>query len=96
MGRVSNDLTFYSIPPTMVFSFFMGYIYDLFGRKYTIFLSFLLGACFMFILPFASPTVYPLLILFKIGLDLTMAAPLGHPLVTDYVKKESRGTATAV
>lgn len=74
---------------------FIGYAYDILGRKITLFTSTLLSAIFMFLIPFA-PTVYPWLYIIRMAISITYAAPNAQPLVADYVKKNSRGKATAL
>jgi MFS family permease len=78
----------------MLFSICIGYIFDMFGRKYTIFISFIIAALLLIALPFTAPDIFPWLLIVKIGLDMTVTAPLAQPFVTDYVKVDSRGRAT--
>jgi MFS family permease len=53
-----------------------------------------MAAAFLIVTPWA-PDVYPWLIIFRIGLAISSVAALCHPLITDYIKKTSRGKATA-
>lgn len=39
IGRVSNDLIFYSVPPAIIVTCFIGYIFDIAGRRATLALS---------------------------------------------------------
>jgi MFS family permease len=73
---------------------FIGYVYDIFGRRYTLFLSATLSAMLMFLIPFCS-SVYPWLVLVRMALSATYVAPHCHPLITDYIQKNSRGKAIA-
>jgi MFS family permease len=68
IGRVSNDVIFYSIPIAMVSTIFVGYIFDIFGRRLTLFFSAMLMAFFMILVPFTSPHVYPWLIFVRMAL----------------------------
>ena len=78
----------------MISVIFIGYIYDIFGRRLTLCISTLLSAIFMFLIPFA-PSVYPWMFIIRMLIACTYAAPNAQPLVTDYVVKSSRGRATA-
>jgi hypothetical protein len=43
-----------------------------------------------------STSLYPWFVLGRVGISIANVAPICIPLVTDYVKKNSRGTATAL
>lgn len=88
-------MTIYSLPFTMVTTFFVSYLYELVGRKITIFMSFFLTSILFVILPYTAPNLNNL-ILVRCLIGVTMAAPLSHPLVPDYVKRSSRGRAIAL
>lgn len=94
LGRVSNDLIFWAIPACLISVLFIGYIYDIFGRRYTLFFSAIFAAICLFLIPLA-PSVYPWLYILRFLLATSYAAPNSSPLITDYVKKEHRGSATA-
>lgn len=79
----------------MLTTIFIGYIFDIVGRKKTLFFSTIISSLFMILIPYAAPDVYPTLILIRMGLAGSFQAANCHPLVTDYVKKSSRGKATA-
>ena len=88
-------LTIYSLPGTIVTVIFAGYIYELFGRKITIFLSFFTTALVYLYIPYTAPDFNKLMIT-RIILGVTMAAPTAHPLIPDYIKSNSRGKAIAL
>lgn len=79
----------------MIGTILIGYIYDIFGRKVTIVSTILLGALTIFLVPLASPHVYPWLVILRIMISLSYLAPNCQPLINDYVKKESRGRASS-
>jgi MFS family permease len=79
----------------MITTFFTSYIYEIIGRKLTIFFSFFLTAIIFFLLPYTAPD-YQLLVAARCAIGVTMAAPIAHPLIPDYVKRRSRGAAIAV
>lgn len=76
-------------------TFLNSYLFEIVGRKVTIFLSFLLTACLYFLVPYTAPDIN-LLIAARCMIGVTMAAPLAHPLIADYVKRNSRGKAIAL
>ena len=57
VGQIASDLTIFSIPFTMVSTFFVSYIYELVGRKLTIFVSFLTTAMLFAYLPYTAPNL---------------------------------------
>lgn len=95
IGQLTSDLTVYSLPFSMATTFFISYIFEIIGRKLTIFFSFLLTALMFLLLPYTAPD-YRLLVAARCAIGVTMAAPIAHPLIPDYVKRSSRGAAIAV
>lgn len=95
IGRVTSDLTIYSIPFSLVTTFFVSYIYEILGRKITLFMSFFLTSIIFYYLPYTSPN-YTYLIMARCLIGVTMSAPLSHPLIADYINKKSRGKAIAL
>lgn len=79
----------------MVFTGVTSYVYELIGRRWTIFLSFVSSAAVMIAFPYSSPNMDYLLAL-RCLLGVTMCAPMAHPLIPDYIKRNSRGKAIAV
>lgn len=79
----------------MMFTCITSYVYELMGRKWTIFLSFISSAAIMVAFPYSSPDMDMLLTL-RCFLGVTMCAPMAHPLIPDYIKRNSRGKAIAV
>ena len=72
-----------------------GYIFEMLGRRWTLFLSYFLTAGLFFAIPYAPPS-FALLILCRCMIGVTMAAPLANPLIPDYVIKSSRARAIAM
>lgn len=89
------ELTIYSLPVSMVTTFFISYIFEILGRKTTLFLSFFLTAIVLFMFPRTAPH-YNYLILARCMIAMTMSGPIQHPLVADYVVKKTRGKAVAL
>eukprot|EP00347_Sterkiella_histriomuscorum_P006566 403352284 len=84
------------MPFQMITVILIGYVYDLFGRRYTIFANLMLQVmCFMLI-PLGAPNVYPIVQIMRTTQLVTNACTVVHPLINDYVKSESRGKANAL
>lgn len=79
---------------TISLSLFVGYVFDLLGRKIPIFICLLLCGFLMTSIPFCAPVVYPNLIVVRILIGIMTIAPNCHPLVSDYVSKSFRGRVT--
>ena len=69
-----------------------GFIFDIFGRKYTIFLSFVFVGLSLMLYPLGAPKEN-LFIFAGCVMNFFKAPLLNNPIVNDYVCKESRGTA---
>lgn len=79
----------------MVTTFFVSYLFEIWGRRLTISISYILSAGVYFIFPYSAPN-YNILMFFRILIAITMSAPISHPLIADYVKRNSRGKAIAL
>ena len=79
----------------MITTFFVSYIYEIIGRKLTISFSFILTAVMFYLLPLTAPDL-KMLILVRCLIGVTMSAPIAHPLIPDYIKASSRGSAIAL
>lgn len=73
----------------------VSYVYELMGRKLTIFFSYFTTAIVMFSIPYTAPS-YNYLLVARCAMGFTMAAPIQHPLIPDYIKRSSRGQAVAM
>lgn len=94
IGTVSNNILFWGIIANMIGSLFIGQIFDIVGRKWTLFFAVVFSGLFLALVPLA-PNVYPWLVIFRMGIAISMVGALCMPLITDYIKKNSRGKATA-
>lgn len=79
----------------MVTTFLVSYMYEIWGRRLTLVVSYVLTAIFYYLIPYSAPN-YNTLLFLRCLIAITMSAPLSHPLVADYVKRASRGTAVAL
>ena len=55
IGYVSGFLIFVSLPGAIIGTFFIGFVYDILGRKLTLFFSFLLGSILLAVIPWTAP-----------------------------------------
>lgn len=95
-GEVAGSLISYSLPPAVIATLFVGYLYDILGRKLTLYLSFALTSTLMFFIPYMSPTVFPNLLLLRMAISVTVVPPIACPLVGDYLMKNSIGKGAAL
>jgi MFS family permease len=84
IGQVASDLTIYSLPFSMLTTFFVSYVYEILGRKSTLFMSFFLTSIVFYFLPYTAPN-FNYLIVARCLIGVTMSAPLCHPLIADYI-----------
>lgn len=71
----------------------IGFLYDLMGRRISVILSFILICLALILIPLSAPSVVGVSLargLLGIGIQMQ----LGNPLANDYVKKVSRGKAS--
>lgn len=80
----------------MVGTFIAGYLYDIIGRRFTLFISFFLGSALVFCIPYTAPRVFPSLLSVRVCITLCFAAPAANPLIPDYVHKDSIGKAAVL
>lgn len=74
----------------------MGFVFDIFGRRITVFVSVFGGALVLLIAPLGAPDVSPFVYIIRgVYVIFTIGSSV-HPLVNDYVQKESRGKASAL
>lgn len=95
IGKIASSLTIWSLPFSLITTFGVGYAFEILGRKWTIFLSFASTAMIYVWIPFTAPS-YPMLVFARCAIGVTMAAPISHPLIADYVHKKSQGKAVAL
>jgi MFS family permease len=66
IGYVSGLLIFCSLPGAIVGTFFVGYLFDILGRRITLFVSFFIGSILLAIIPWTKPNVLPWLLLVRV------------------------------
>ena len=95
IGRVSSMLVLVGFPGAIVGTFAAGYLFDIFGRRMTLFTTFFLGSCFVYSIPWTAPSILPGLLIVRICITLLLSAPASNPLLADYIHKEAIGKAAA-
>lgn len=73
----------------------MGSCYEILGRKFTLLMFSFLVPFILALIPYTAPNV-ELLALGKIICGFGFAAMKVNPLLVDYIKKDSRGLASAL
>ena len=96
IGYISNDIIFYSMIFQIIASLTVGYLYDIFGRQVTLFFLFFIGSLAVFLVPLASPEVVPWVYLLRSLYAIFYAGVISHPLINDFVMRDSRGKAIAL
>lgn len=75
--------------------FLGGYVFDIFGRKFSVYIMLLMGGLIMVFFPIVAPDKNLFILCFT--LFGVCVSPLSlTPLVQDYVMKESYGKALAL
>jgi MFS family permease len=95
IGRVTNYIIFYSQLMVAPFILVVGYIYDIIGRKLTIFFTLVPAAILMMYIPDAAPSINMVIVL-RLGIVTAISTLSSHPFINDYVSKETRGRAIAL
>ena len=80
----------------MVGTFCAGYLFDIMGRRATLFFAFFLGSGLVVTIPYTAPNVVPSLIIVRVLFTLCVSAPASNPLLADYVHKDAIGKAAAL
>ena len=94
--ELSSEIIFYSMIAQMISVLLMGYIYDIFGRRYTL-AGFCIGSgATIMISPLGAPNPNPYIYLMRCLFVLFGVSYMTHPFINDYVLKESRGKASAL
>ena len=95
IGRTTSLLVMSGLPGAAIGTFTAGYLFDIMGRRLTLFLSFFISACFVLAIPYTSPSVFPLLLIVRILFQMVLSMSSANPLPADYVHKEALGKAAA-
>ena len=75
LGMAASSLMFFATCGSMVAAVFIGYLYDILGRKMTIFLSLNIASVLFILMPFTAPS-YPFLIVIRVLFTMCIQAPI--------------------
>lgn len=95
-GQVAGMLISYSMPPAMISTFLVGFLYDIIGRRLTLYLAFAGSSVLIYFVPHMAPVVFPNLVLLRMAISVCLVAPIASPLIADYLPKESLGKGAAL
>lgn len=95
MGQINSDILIANSFCQIFACAIMGSLFEILGRRFTLLSFSFLQPVLLSLVPFTAPNVY-LLGLMRILMGFGFAAQKTNPLVVDYVKKESRGSASAL
>ena len=95
IGTANSKLLFSTFVACMLFTPVCGYIFDLFGRRIPLLLALLSAILLTFLMPHSAPNFTNLLVV-RTGVGLSINMLTCSPLVVDYIKKQSRGTAVSL
>jgi hypothetical protein len=88
-----NMLILMTIPLQIITALFVGYIFDLVGRRIAILVTMIIQSCSAFLTPYTAPTIYPTYFLVRSLTEMMYIVHACNPLINDYIKAESRGLA---
>lgn len=95
LGTITSTLVLCGYPGAMIGTLCAGFFFDILGRRVTLFTAFFVGSGLVFSIPYTAPSVFPALLIVRIGIMLCFSAPAANPLLADYVHKDSIGKAAA-
>jgi MFS family permease len=96
IGYVSGVLIFASLPGAIIGTFFVGFVFDILGRKITLFVSFFIGSILLAVIPWTAPKLYEGLLVVRVLIQLCFCAPVSNPLPADYIHREAIGMGTSM
>ena len=94
IGSAVSKVIFTAYIATMFLTPIAGYTYDVCGRRGPILVCMLGSIFLLFILPYTAPNFF-LLIIARTLISMFFTTLETNPLVMDYIKSDSRGTALA-
>ena len=95
LGTANSKLLFFTYVASMLFTPICGYIFDLFGRRIPLLLALVTAILLTFFMPHTAPDFTKLMVV-RTGVGLSICILMCSPLVADYIKNQSRGTAVSM
>lgn len=95
IGWATAVLVFLAQPFNIFSAVFAGYIYDIFGRRLTIFITLAVSSFLMAATPWTEPSFMWLVIL-KCVASFFIMIPICNPLCADYISREAVGRGVSI
>lgn len=92
---MANDLNFYPIFIQLVLVLVTGFLYDIIGRRKTIFGAFFISGICGILMPYTSPS-YPGLLVVRTVFSVCIMPIMANTFINDYIAMDSRGKGFAV
>ena len=96
LGATSSNIVLVSFPGAMVGTLGAGFLFDILGRKLTLTGAFFFGSCFVFMIPYTAPNIWPWLVIVRIFITTLFGSTASNPLLADYIHKDAIGKAAAL
>ena len=80
----------------MIFTMCSGFVYDIVGRRITLYISFAIASTLVYFIPHMAPDVFPNLLLLRMSIAIALVPPVASPLIGDYLTKDSIGKGAAL
>ena len=96
LGTISSLLVLVGLPGAMIGTFMGGFIFDIFGRRFTLFMSFLMSSVLTLTIPYTAPSIVPSLLIVRLLINFSNSMPSSNPLLADYVHKDAIGKAATL
>lgn len=93
LGKIVSNTLLVQLIVQASSAIFIGFIYDLAGRRITIVISFIVLCTALIVIPLTPPSIFGLMMARGL-LGLGMQLMIGNPLINDYIEVETRGKAT--
>ena len=94
IGRQSSFLLCGAYPAGFVGTLLFGYIFDTYGRRVPLALSFAACSVTLFFVLLPAPNIYPWLFILRCTFQFLLSGPWAVPLAADYVDPESMAKAS--
>ena len=95
LGRATSTVIVWSQMLPLICTPFLTYVYETIGRRFPVAYALLTTNLLVFLLPQVAPN-FTLLCVLRAIIGLNNTLIVGAPLISDYVKQESRGRAVAI
>lgn len=95
LGKATSIVNVWSQMLPLVATPFLTYVYEMIGRRIPLAYALLTTNLLVFLLPQVAPN-FTLLCILRAIIGLNNTLIIGAPLISDYVKQESRGRAVAI